>query len=62
MALVAPLADRPVEGAHSLREYLEAKALKYVVIAHSRAVTAQEVAQRMHVPGHELAKTVVLRA
>ena len=33
MALVAPLADRPVEGAHSLREYLEAVWKRRLLIA-----------------------------
>lgn len=45
-----------------LRETLDSHALKYVVITHSQAFTAQEIAARMHVPGRELAKAVVLRA
>jgi Ala-tRNA(Pro) deacylase len=44
-----------------LRETLDSHAIKYVVITHSQAFTAQEIAARMHVPGRELAKTVVLR-
>jgi Ala-tRNA(Pro) deacylase len=44
-----------------LRELLDAEGLKYVVTSHSQAFTAQEVAQRLHVSGREMAKTVVLR-
>jgi Ala-tRNA(Pro) deacylase len=44
-----------------LRELLDAHHVKYVVVTHSQAFTAQEVAQRMHVPGREMAKTVVLK-
>jgi Ala-tRNA(Pro) deacylase len=44
-----------------LREYLDSHHVKYVVITHSQAFTAQEIAQRMHVPGREMAKVVVVR-
>ena len=44
-----------------LREYLDAHHVKYVVITHSQAFTAQEIAARMHVPGREMAKTVVVK-
>ena len=44
-----------------LREYLDSHHIKYLVLAHSQAFTAQEVAQRMHIPGREMAKTVVAK-
>jgi Ala-tRNA(Pro) deacylase len=45
-----------------LREYLDACGVKYVVISHSQAFTAQEIAALMHVPGREMAKTVVVKS
>lgn len=44
-----------------LREFLDSHDLKYVVITHSKAYTAQEVAALTHTPGKELAKTVIVR-
>jgi Ala-tRNA(Pro) deacylase len=44
-----------------LREYLDACGSKYIVISHSPAFTAQEIAASMHVPGREMAKTVVIK-
>ena len=44
-----------------LREYLDDNNIKYVIISHSRAYTAQEVAQSVHVPGKELAKAVIVK-
>ena len=44
-----------------LRDFLDERNVKYVLISHSRAVTAQEIAASAHVPGKELAKTVVIR-
>jgi Ala-tRNA(Pro) deacylase len=44
-----------------LREFLDSHRVKYVVVSHSQAFTAQEVAQQMHVPGREMAKSVVLK-
>ena len=35
--------------------------VKYVVISHSPAYTAQEIAASAHIPGHELAKTVIVK-
>ncbi len=43
-----------------LKEYLDANAVKYVTISHSKAFTAMEVAESAHVQGKEMAKTVVL--
>lgn len=44
-----------------LRQYLEANHVKYVTVTHSPAFTAQEIAASAHVPGKELAKTVMVK-
>lgn len=44
-----------------LIDYLDANGVKYVVLRHSQAFTAQEVAAAAHVPGGELAKTVMVK-
>ncbi len=41
--------------------FLDANNVKYVTIRHSRAYTAQEVAASAHIPGREIAKTVMAR-
>jgi Ala-tRNA(Pro) deacylase len=45
----------------SLMEYLDMHNVPYVVISHSPAYTAQGVAGLAHIPGRELAKTVIIR-
>lgn len=44
-----------------LKEHLDERGIKYVLISHSRAFTAQEIAASAHVPGREMAKTVVIK-
>ena len=44
-----------------LKEYLEDNQVKYESVSHSRAFTAQGVAESAHVSGKELAKCVVVR-
>lgn len=44
-----------------LKEFLDSHQIKYVIIGHSPAYTAQEIAASAHVPGKELAKTVVVK-
>lgn len=44
-----------------LKEFLDRNDIKYVSISHSPAFTAQEIAANAHVPGQELAKTVVVK-
>jgi len=44
-----------------LKEYLDSHEVKYVVFSHSPAYTAQEIARAAHVPGQEMAKTVMAR-
>lgn len=45
----------------SLRQYLDRNRVKYVTIKHSPAYTAMEIAAAAHVPGKELAKTVIVK-
>jgi Ala-tRNA(Pro) deacylase len=44
-----------------LKEYLENNHIEYSTILHSPVYTAQEVAASAHVPGKELAKTVMVK-
>lgn len=44
-----------------IKDYLDGHHAKYVVISHSQAFTAQEVAASAHVPGREMAKTVMVK-
>lgn len=45
-----------------LKEFLDANQIRYTVLAHSPAYTAQEVAAAQHVPGKEFAKVVMVKA
>ena len=47
--------------AQKLKEYLDANGVQYVTVTHSVAYTAQEIASIAHVPGKELAKTVMVK-
>lgn len=44
-----------------LKEFLDKEHIKYVSIDHSPAFTAQEIAAAAHIPGKELAKTVIVK-
>jgi prolyl-tRNA editing enzyme YbaK/EbsC (Cys-tRNA(Pro) deacylase) len=44
-----------------LQEFLDDHDVKYVVISHSVAYTAQGVAALTHISGKELAKTVIVK-
>jgi Ala-tRNA(Pro) deacylase len=44
-----------------LRRFLDEHQVKYVKISHSPAFTAQEIAASAHIPGKEVAKTVVVK-
>ncbi len=48
----------PVE---KLKRFLDDNNIRYVVIRHSPAYTAQEIAASAHIPGRELAKTVMIK-
>ncbi len=44
-----------------LKAFLDEHHVKYVTISHSRAYTAQEIAAKAHIPGREMAKTVMVK-
>lgn len=43
-----------------LRDFLDEHKVRYSVISHSPAYTASEIAESAHIPGRELAKTVIV--
>ena len=45
----------------TLTEFLDQQGVRYITISHSPAYTAQEIAASAHVPGKEMAKTVVAK-
>jgi len=47
--------------AQKLKEFLDSHNVEYVTINHSPAYTAQKIAELAHIPGKELAKTVVVK-
>ena len=44
-----------------LREFLDSQNIRYVTVSHSGAYTAQQVAASAHIPGKELAKSVMFK-
>ncbi len=44
-----------------LREFLDSRHIKYLVISHSLAYTAQGIAALTHLSGKKLAKTVIVK-
>ncbi len=44
-----------------LQEYLDEHEVKYQVLTHSIAYTAQEIAQAQHIPGKAMAKVVMVK-
>ncbi len=44
-----------------VKDFLDKEHVKYVTIGHSPAYTAQEIAALAHIPGKELAKTVIVK-
>ena len=46
---------------NKLRMFLDSHHVKYVVISHSKAFTAQGIAAVSHISGKELAKTVIVK-
>ena len=48
--------------ARKLKEFLDRHKVPYVTITHSPAYTAQGIAHMAHIPGGEMAKTVVVQA
>ena len=46
---------------NKVRAFLDEHHTKYMVISHSKAYTAQGIAAIAHIPGRELAKTVIVK-
>jgi Ala-tRNA(Pro) deacylase len=46
--------------AKKLKEFLDSEGVKYLIINHSLAYSAREVAQSLHIKGHKVAKTVIV--
>lgn len=44
-----------------LKEYLDRNSIKYQIISHSAAYTAQEIAALVHIPGQQMAKVVMVQ-
>jgi Ala-tRNA(Pro) deacylase len=44
-----------------LKEFLDSNDIKYLSISHSPAYTAHTIASSAHIPGKELAKTVIVK-
>lgn len=44
-----------------LKEFLDKNNVKYIVISHSRAFTAAAIGAVTHIPGKEIAKTVMVK-
>ncbi len=44
-----------------LKNFLDQEKVRYVMISHSPAYTAQEIAACAHIPGKELAKAVMVK-
>src|SRR3990167_9209325 len=44
-----------------LKDVLDSHHIKYVIINHAPAYTAQQVAQSAHISGREMAKSVILK-
>ena len=44
-----------------LKSFLDENKIKYVSIQHSSAYTSQEIAAIAHIPGKDLAKTVIIK-
>lgn len=44
-----------------LQAFLDAHDVKYTILQHSRAYTAQDIAARAHIAGKDLAKTVIVK-
>ena len=47
--------------AHTVEQYLNSHDVDYELVAHPRAVTSMQTAQVAHVPGDQLAKSVLLQ-
>jgi Ala-tRNA(Pro) deacylase len=48
--------------AHAVEEFLRSRAIAYEVVSHPRSVSSTRIAQVAHIPGNQLAKSVLLAA
>lgn len=48
-------------SAEKVKAFLDSHQVKYLAIQHSPAYTAREIAQAAHIPGKEMAKTVMVK-
>ena len=48
-------------AAQTLKNFLDGNHVKYTIITHSPEFTAQEIAASAHIPGKDLAKTVIVK-
>lgn len=48
-------------ASNKIRDFLDSKKIKYTSIKHSEVYTAQEIAASAHIPGKQLAKTVMVK-
>jgi Ala-tRNA(Pro) deacylase len=48
-------------SAEKVRQFLDSHQTKYLILTHSPAYTAQEIAQAAHIPGKEMVKAVMAR-
>ena len=46
---------------NKLKEFLDENNVRYITVSHSPAYTAQEIAAKAHLPGKEIAKTVLVK-
>jgi Ala-tRNA(Pro) deacylase len=46
---------------NKLKAFLDDHNIRYISIKHSKAYTAQEIAESVHIPGKEVAKTVMIK-
>jgi len=44
-----------------LKDFLDEHGIEFVSVTHSKAFTAQKIAAAAHIPGKELAKTVIVK-
>jgi Ala-tRNA(Pro) deacylase len=51
----------PQMPVQKLKDFLDDNGVKYTLISHSPAFTAQEIAESVHIPGKWLAKTVMVK-
>jgi len=61
LTLILDRKEDMVMPLRKLKEFLESHKIKYKTISHPEVFTAQEIAATAHIPGKELAKTVIVK-